>query len=81
MGVYTYNKYTHKYTHTHTPPSLFLFSLPPPPCCVVDGYVRTEAVGIDYDLIKEQKKGPLPNQPEEKPEVYDDVGILDNACR
>ncbi|XP_014017280.1 FYN-binding protein 1 [Salmo salar] len=44
------------------------------------GYVRTESVGIDYDLIKEQKKGPLPNQSERKPEIYDDVGILDNAC-
>ncbi|CAB1322229.1 unnamed protein product [Coregonus sp. 'balchen'] len=44
------------------------------------GYVRTESVGIDYDLIKEQKKEPLSNESEGNPEVYDDVAIQDNAC-
>lgn len=51
---------------------------------LVDGYIKTTAVQIDYDSLKRKKTslGPLPSRHiEDDQEVYDDVAEQDEASR
>ncbi|MFT7815351.1 FYN-binding protein-like isoform X1 [Arapaima gigas] len=44
------------------------------------GYVKTESVDIDFDTLK-RKSGTLTNQANADPEVYDDVGAMEDSGR
>lgn len=51
---------------------------------MVDGYIKTTAVEIDYDSLKRRKTslGPLSSKHiEDDQEVYDDVAEQDEASR
>lgn len=51
---------------------------------LVDGYIKTTAVEIDYDSLKRKKTslGPLSSRPiEDDQEVYDDVAEQDESSR
>ena len=51
---------------------------------LVDGYIRTTAVEIDYDSLKRKKTclGALPSRAiEDDQEVYDDVAEQDSVSR
>ncbi|XP_061115537.1 FYN-binding protein 1 [Conger conger] len=43
------------------------------------GYVKIESVEMDYDNLRRQHQGgPLPSKEKESPDLYDDVGVLDD---
>ena len=51
---------------------------------MVDGYIKTTAVEIDYDSLKRKKGclGALSSRPfEDDQEVYDDVAKQENVSR
>lgn len=51
---------------------------------MVDGYIKTTAVEIDYDSLKRKKTSlsPLSSRPtEDDQDVYDDVAEQDEASR
>lgn len=51
---------------------------------VLDGYIKTTMVVIDYDTLKRKPRPPVhvqPKHPDSDQEVYDDVGDHDSISR
>lgn len=51
---------------------------------VLDGYIKTAMVAIDYDTLKRKPRPPMHVQskhPDSDQEVYDDVGDQDSISR